>query len=69
MLANFLPIVQKKLLNSSHLSVTLQLPHISLILELVVGTLDVFPDAGSNFLKIFHVFFASPLWFCNLDLK
>ena len=69
LLANFLPIVQKKLLNSSHLSVTLQLPHISLIWELVVGTLDVFPDAGSNFRKISYVFFASPWWFCNFDLK
>ena len=67
--ANFLPIVQKKLLNSSHLPVTLQLPHISLIWELVVGTLDVFPDAKSNFCRTFHVFFASPWWFCNLDLK
>ena len=67
LLANFSPIVQKKLLNSSHLSVTLQLPHISLIWELVVSTLDVFPDAGSNLRKISHVFFTSPWWFCNLD--
>ena len=69
LLANFLLIVQKKLLSSSHLSVTLQLPHISLSWELVVGTLDVFPDAGSNFCRISNVFFASPWWFCNLDLK
>ena len=60
LLAKFLPIVQKKLINSSHLSVQLQLPHISLIWEPVVGTLDVFPEAGSNFRRIFHVFFASP---------
>ena len=51
LLANFLPIVQKKLLNSSHLSVTLQLPHISLIWELVVGTLDVFPMQEVIFVK------------------
>ena len=56
LLANFLPTVQKKLLNSSHLSVTLQLLHNSLIWEPVFPTLDVFPDAGSNFRRISHIF-------------
>ena len=48
LLANFLPMEQNKLLNYSHLSVTLQLPHISLIWELIVLYM-FFPTQEVNF--------------------